>query len=295
MAKISVIIPVYNVEKYLAQCLDSVLNQTFKDIEIICIDDGSTDGSVEILNKYSQSDERIKLILQDHAGVSVARNVGMKVAEGEFITFVDSDDYLLSVDYLKKLYNACEKYNADISVAGIIRGNGRKTKYLLKIDKEEIATDYKEKLRICGCPNSNYVWNKLYRRITLLNSKIFFPPGVIYEDLFFTPKVLFYLNKLVSIPDVAYYYRKRSNSIIKNRCSRAKYDKSLAEKQMCNFLKAHNIKLEELDGYTKKIKLFGITFFKTSVTKNLKKNALLNFIRWQDVVKQKVVKNEIEK
>ena len=98
--KISVIIPVYNVEKYLRECLDSIVNQTFKDIEIICVDDGSTDKSLEILREYEQKDKRIIVISQPNKGVSTARNIGMQQATGKYMMFVDSDDYITQ--------NACE-------------------------------------------------------------------------------------------------------------------------------------------------------------------------------------------
>lgn len=111
--KISVIIPVYNVEKYLKECLNSVINQPFNDIEIICINDGSTDSSLEILNKYAQKDNRIKVISQKNSGLACSRNTGLVQAKGEYVFFLDSDDYL-KPDILGKLYDAAQKFNADI-------------------------------------------------------------------------------------------------------------------------------------------------------------------------------------
>ena len=94
MPKISVIVPIFNVEKYLKECLESIINQTFKDIEIICINDGSTDNSLDILNQYAEKDNRIKVITQSNQGLSAARNTGIKYANGEYISFIDSDDYI---------------------------------------------------------------------------------------------------------------------------------------------------------------------------------------------------------
>ena len=94
MNKVSIIVPVYNIEKYLAKCLDSLINQTLEDIEIICVNDGSTDNSAEILNEYAQKDCRIKIINQDNAGLSAARNTGINAANGEYIGYVDSDDWI---------------------------------------------------------------------------------------------------------------------------------------------------------------------------------------------------------
>ena len=103
MVAISVIIPVYNVEKYLGRCLDSVVNQTFTDIEIICINDGSSDNSLEILKRYAQRDRRIKIFTQENSGLSASRNVGMKYASGDYIYFIDSDDYLVKTAF-EELY-----------------------------------------------------------------------------------------------------------------------------------------------------------------------------------------------
>ena len=113
--KISIIVPVYNVEKYLERCLDSLINQTLKDIEIICINDGSTDNSSEILKEYAKKDSRIIIINQNNQGISVARNNGMNKAKGKYIGFVDSDDWV-DLDFFEKLYKAAEKHNAQIAV-----------------------------------------------------------------------------------------------------------------------------------------------------------------------------------
>ena len=111
--KISIIIPVYNVEKYLHECLDSIINQTFKDLEIICVDDGSTDKSSEILEEYEQKDKRFTVISQPNKGVSAARNRGMQQAKGKYIMFVDSDDYIAS-NACELIYNSAEEKRCDI-------------------------------------------------------------------------------------------------------------------------------------------------------------------------------------
>ena len=134
MTKVSIIVPVYNVEKYLKRCLESLVNQTLKDIEIICVNDGSTDGSLAILNEYVRNDDRIVVINQENSGQSVARNRGIDVAKGEYIGFVDSDDWVCE-DYFERLHNSAIQNNAEIAVGGIIRlhkFNGRK---FLNFDK----------------------------------------------------------------------------------------------------------------------------------------------------------------
>lgn len=116
MAKISVIIPVYNIEKYLIECLDSVTNQTYKDTEIICINDGSTDGSLSILEEYSQNDNRIKIITKENEGQGVARNIGIDIATGEYVTFIDSDDYYASNEVLERMYSKSITNDADLTM-----------------------------------------------------------------------------------------------------------------------------------------------------------------------------------
>lgn len=119
MPKISVIIPVYNVENYLRECLDSIINQTFKDIEIICVDDCSTDNSLDILNEYAQKDNRIKVFEQkENSGQGAARNFGISIAQGEYITFVDPDDYIESTMY-EKMYNQAKTLNSEIVMCDV--------------------------------------------------------------------------------------------------------------------------------------------------------------------------------
>ena len=136
MPELSVIIPVYNTDKYLEKSLDSLTSQTLKDIEIICVNDGSTDNSLAVLQKYADKDSRIIVINQEHKMQGAARNAGIKIAEGEYIGFVDSDDWV-DKDYFEKLYNAVKKYDSDIALATNIRTGHGKTKKRLNITKEE--------------------------------------------------------------------------------------------------------------------------------------------------------------
>ncbi|MDR3257037.1 MAG: glycosyltransferase, partial [Endomicrobium sp.] len=157
--KVSVIIPVYNVEPYVKDCLDSVVNQTLKDIEIVCVNDGSTDNSWRVLEEYAARDSRIKIITQANQGLACARNNGIKVAKGEYIGFVDSDDWI-SLDFYEKLYDNAKIENADVCVGNVksyINGN---TQPYFNIEHFGIAND-KDKKRIIS---TNICWNKIYRR-----------------------------------------------------------------------------------------------------------------------------------
>ena len=132
MTKVSVIVPVYNVEKFLKRCLDSIINQTLKDIEIICIYYNSNDKTLEILEQIASKDSRITVIMQRTKGQAGARNEGTDIATGEYIGFVDSDDWI-DLDFYEKLYNSAKKYDADIAVGSIIRLHKYNKKYHLKI------------------------------------------------------------------------------------------------------------------------------------------------------------------
>lgn len=147
MIKVSVIIPVFNTEKYINKCLSSLVNQTLDDIEIICVNDGSADNSLEIIEKIANNDARIKIINQEHKKQGAARNAGLKIAEGEYIGFVDSDDWI-DLNYYEMLYNTAKKYDADIALATNVRiGNG-KTKKRLEITEEKTAVTLQEKIDI---------------------------------------------------------------------------------------------------------------------------------------------------
>ena len=195
MTKVSIIVPVYNVEKYLKRCLDSLVNQTLKDIEIICVNDGSTDGSLAILDEYVRNDDRIVVINQENSGLSVARNNGIGVAKGEYLGFVDSDDWV-SEDYFEKLHNSAIQNNAEIAVGGIIRLHRFNRRKFLTFDKEIVTSDINLKFELCDMPEKSYVWNKIYKSSKLKEIGLKFEEGIVFEDCIFTPQALFYFDKI---------------------------------------------------------------------------------------------------
>jgi hypothetical protein len=255
MLKVSIIVPVYNVERFLERCLDSLVNQTLEDIEIICINDGSTDGSGNILSKYAEKDNRIIVINQKNSGLSEARNNGIERANGEYLGFVDSDDYI-DIDYYEKLYNTAKLNNADIACTGIIRGNDKKQKVLISYNEIEEATDINEKFQLVKAPEYSFVWNKIYLKESLCNQKIDFIKGLIYEDMPFTTDVLIKLGKVVSVPNTYYHYWKNNNSIIKFCSDKSRTDKIFAKDYVIQQCKINNIKLSEKNSITKKIEYF---------------------------------------
>ena len=209
MPAISVIVPIYNVEKYLPQCLDSIIRQTFSNIEIICVNDGSTDNSSEILADYAQKDSRIKIVDKKNGGLSSARNAGMKVATGEFISFIDSDDWI-DETMLEKLYNNIVFLDTDISICAVHQFDEEKQQlddtnayftlgYFDKSFDNKVFSyiDAKDFLmNVCVM-----AWNKLYRKSFLDECQAEFPDGLIFEDgpfffsIFFKTKKSFYCKR----------------------------------------------------------------------------------------------------
>lgn len=207
---ISIIVPVYNVDKYLGKCLDSLLAQTERDIEILLIDDGSTDDSCRICDEYSNLDQRVRVFHTENQGVSAARNRGLSESKGDYIGFVDSDDWVEPTMY-EQMLNALKSNNADICVCSFAK------EYL---DRTEIAYNIKdlsytrsESLRAIALgPFYSYVWNKLVKKN--LCKDILFPEHHIYEDLSTTYKYFLNSNKTVTISSPLYHYRMREGSLI---------------------------------------------------------------------------------
>ena len=246
MVKISVIVPVYNVEEYLEECLDSIINQTLEDIEIICVNDGSTDNSLKILEKYSQKDERIKIISQENQGLGATRNNGMEYAKGEYISFIDSDDYI-SKDAFKSLYDNAITNNSDIVLFSITHffedGTSYVTKnkieYTLKNQdfSQYIFNDIDVKNHIL-----EYPWNsvsKLYKNEFLKKENIKFPINIAYEDVLFHVKVILKAKSISLVPKHYYKYRRSNTSSIMHDTSKT-MDIFKVVNSVENFLKDEN-------------------------------------------------------
>lgn len=218
--KVSIIIPVYNTSQYLPKCLDSLTNQTLGDIEIICVNDGSKDNSLKILNKYANKDSRIKIISQENQGQSTARNNGILTAKGEFIGFIDSDDFA-DLTMFEKLYNDAKSKESDISMCSICVLN-EKTGMLTTKDPymnldlfdesfENKSFDHKQTLdfifRICVTP-----WNKIYKRSFLLSNNILFPSNLNYEDNVFFYETFIQAKCISIVKEPLVFYRRESET-----------------------------------------------------------------------------------
>ena len=215
MALISIIVPIYNVEKYLEECINSILAQTYKELELILVDDGSTDHSGEICDKYASLDNRIRVFHQKNQGVSVARNNGLAFVHGEYMTFVDSDDYI-APDMVELLYNNMRAENAQISICGAWFA------YRKRIKERQIRDVYLKmsppealgKMLDFGYYDLS-LWAKLYK--TDLFQGFQFPPGIICEDMYVIPKVIAEADCVVYDSTPKYYYRQWQGSITKGK------------------------------------------------------------------------------
>lgn len=253
---ISIIVPVYNVEKYIKECLDSLIDQTYKNIEIIIVDDGSTDKSGKICDEYEKKNKNIKVIHKENEGLGFARNTGLENAKGEFVTFVDSDDYVDN-NFIEELYNNIIAKNVDICKSGFRRVNDSHNTSLIRVyddyvyNKEETRSvflprmigslpDKKDSIEMC-------VWGSLYKMAYIQANKLKFPSErvIISEDLFFNIDYVEKINKACTIDYIGYNYRCNPDSLTK------KYRKDRFEASKYFYLELKN-KLEKL-GYNEEI------------------------------------------
>ena len=218
MTKVSIIVPVFNTDKYLSECLDSIINQTFKDIEIICINDGSTDDSLKILDEYERKDSRLKVFSQENQGLAASRNAGLKLASGEFVYFMDSDD-ILEITAIEELFMICEEKDLDMLLFKLINFDDE--------TKEKSLFDYYEMNflnHIVGEDIFNYedIKNYLFEMAVSAPGKFFkrtlisditFPEGLIFEDNPFFMESIFKANRIYFYNKHLYNRRVRNNSI----------------------------------------------------------------------------------
>ncbi len=213
--KISIIVPVYNVEDFLKTCLDSIIAQSFADFEVICVNDGSPDNSAAILEDYAARDSRIKVITQKNGGLSAARNTGIENAAGEYIYFLDSDDYI-HPQMMEIFYREISSGDYDFVSCGFKKVYGPAAdfphydRYATSEVKEPLPEFCNDKRRL-----SVNVWSKLYRKDSL--GELRFIPGLIYEDLPFTCSFLQQVKRGKIIDQPLYYYLQRGTSLSGNR------------------------------------------------------------------------------
>lgn len=239
--KISVIVPIYNVERYLERCVESIQKQTYQNLEIILVDDGSPDSSGEMCDSFSKTDERIKVIHKANGGLSDARNAGIEQASGEYLAFVDSDDWL-DLDMLEILHTACAEYNADIAECSYRNLYADCVKEETSCSGEIVTGDAIFALE--GMLDWRYfkpnAWNKIYKRCVI--GDIRYPKGRIHEDEFTTYKYFYNAEKLVYVDISKYNYdRRRVDSITGEKFREANLDSCWAFRERMDFFEEHGI------------------------------------------------------
>lgn len=277
---VSVIVPVYKVEKYLEKCVASIISQTYKNLEIILVDDGSPDNCPNMCDEFAKKDKRIKVIHKENGGLSDARNAGLDIMTGDFVCFVDSDDWVEST-YVETMLVEQQKINADVVACGInlVDEESGEVGIYYKLDKTTTfeSSEIIEKYYNGNGIISGVAWNKLYKKQIFENLR--YPKGIVFEDVAIILNVLFQCNKIVILEDTLYNYLDRSGSIMKSAWNHQKLvSKLFMFEQRLDFLI-----LNKLDKYL-----------------NLELQIRINDACWtyrelQDKTEKKWLKNEILK
>lgn len=211
MTRLSIIVPIYNAEKYLGDTIQSLLKQTYTDFEILLVDDGSTDNSLKICNIFAELDKRIKVIHKDNGGVSSARNSGLVKAVGQYIAFVDADD-LIEPDMYRLLIKSLEHSSADVAMCGIVTETVYKIPNSITVKDYQIVYDKPLKLLLDETLGTGYVWNKVFRNSSI--GSIRFDEAIVYsEDQLFITEVLMRCNAIVLLPQILYHYMQHQDSL----------------------------------------------------------------------------------
>ena len=257
--KISVIVPVYNTEKFLPTCLESIINQTYQNLEIIIINDGSTDSSLTLCEQYQKQDKRIKIINKKNEGQAIARNTGIKESTGNYIHFIDSDDFI-SLNYYENMLKAGEKTNADILIGGIY--NEKSPHLSFKFKNLNCYTSTLDKLEKTLITTYHYAWRYLIKREFITKNNLQFIPKRLMEDGPFIIKAAILANKIITVPKVEYFYRYNHNSIMnkptKTAITKKKADKKYMNEVIKNILQENNITIKTSSISTTHHKFLGL-------------------------------------
>jgi len=240
--KVSIIVPVFNGEKYLEKSIESAINQTCTDIEIIVINDGSADNSSVLLEKFAEKDRRVKLIHQETLGPGGARNTGLKIATGDCIFFLDSDDYIAD-NTIEYMYNTLVEKEADIVCCGaysVNKNHKRPRPFIEAVDMTETGPEALHRFFVFETYGVS-IWNKLYKRELITKSGISFAEGRYFEDTLFMPILLYSAEKIVSIEKYFYYYVRRVSSITLSYSKKHADDMIFSIEELNRFLKDKKI------------------------------------------------------
>lgn len=237
---ISIILPVYNTSLYLEECLNSIHNQSFKDYELICVDDGSSDNSLEILKKYEKIIKNCKVIYQENQGVATARNVALSNVTGDYIIFIDSDDYIMP-NYLERLYNEICNTSSDVVICNFYRYYDNFNLRLPVVYKKKSGIYSNHDILKSLIPDNlihSYLWNKIWKRELFDNLQF---PDIKYEDISIMCDLFYKAKKISIIGDALYCYRIRKTSIVRNYSISTQNDYVKAYGIIRLFLKEKNL------------------------------------------------------
>ena len=241
MSIIAVIVPIYNVEPYLRRCIDSIIEQTFSDFELILIDDGSPDDCPHICDEYAKKDKRIHVIHQQNGGLSAARNAGLDWifanSNSEWVTFIDSDDWVYP-QYLEYLYRAVKEVGTWISVCGTVYE--KKMFHEMRTQRYEVQTMSPEDYWVERNGDVSVAWEKLYKKELFENIR--FPVGMIYEDEFTTYKLLFAVQEIAVLTNCLYIYYFSETSILRSNWNEKKFANVDAVLKQIEFFKRNGYK-----------------------------------------------------
>ncbi|HFI0654920.1 TPA: glycosyltransferase family 2 protein, partial [Streptococcus suis] len=222
---VSIIVPIYNVEKFLPRCIESICNQTYENIEILLINDGSTDGSEQICMDFMKRDSRIRYFLKENGGLSDARNYGIERACGKYLAFIDSDDFVES-DFILRLYDALVQQNASVAIAGFskVDENGTILKKELLENEELVLTGREVCKKLHSEKGQVFVvaWNKLYKKE--LFSNVQYAKGKIHEDEYIAYQLFYDLDRIAVVNDSLYYYVERQESITRTQMTDLRFE-----------------------------------------------------------------------
>lgn len=215
MIKISIIVPIYNAKKYLSRCLESLINQTLKEIEILTINDGSKDNSDKIIKEYMKKDSKIRIYNKENGGLSDARNYGLKMAKGKYILFVDADD-CIEKNTCKELYEIAEKEQLEILKFNYFDEKNKKYAFKYKeqyMRKTYNGIEYLKRVFDSKDEMTIVAWNALYNRKYLQDNKFKFKKNILHEDELWTPQIIIKANRIMQVDNVYYNYKYNKNSI----------------------------------------------------------------------------------
>lgn len=289
---VSIILIIYNEEKFLVKCLESILNQSYKNIEVICVDDGSTDDSLKILKEYSLKDNRIKVFTQKNSGAAIARNYGLGLANGKYVIFLDGDDYIDN-DLILQTLKKAEQYKADIVIfKGVAFDSGTGSKGVLndRINKMQVYesktfnyTDIHDKIF-----NSFLIqaWNKLYSRAFIINNEIKFQELKRSNDIFFTCATLVQASKIILLNKTLIFYRKGRINNLQSGNDETPLDFFKALYKLMKYLKKNN--LYDKTKYSFDKLAFDVCCYNIHQVNNKNKVFLLDFLKKEGLNKLEI-------